>query len=171
MNSTTETPRARASRIDGVWPDWASVAAALAAWFSLNAASPAFLQFLTTDVGGLFGALVGLHGALLGFVLAALTIIMGYANSPQLRLLREAGQLPNLFRVYLAGIRSSALAMIVALGALIVRGGTPVADVLAWIVFFTTAVSLARLMRTLWVTRNVVARVGDSLARAAPKPP
>lgn len=139
----------------------------LLAWLYLAPLVPEFLSLLSTDAGVIFGALLGLHGSLLGFVLAALTIIMGYSSSPQLRVLRDAGQLPNLFLVYLAGVRASAVAAVFSLLAMLAAGGTPIAEGLAWAVALTTALSLGRLARTLWITKNVVSKVGETLNRPA----
>ena len=98
--STGDQPVPPRAWIDSPWPEWLVVAASIVGWYLLAGVSAMALPFLSADIGGVYGALVALHGALLGFVLAALTIIMGYAGSPQLRLIRDAGQLSNLFGIF-----------------------------------------------------------------------
>lgn len=124
-------------------------------------------QYLVADRTAVYAALIGLQSALLGFVLAALTIVLGYSQSPRLRVLRKGGQLPNLFNVYLAGTRSHALATLISLLALVVNGGYEVTTVLCWMVALSFLVTALRLARTLWVTKNVVEAVSADAARKA----
>lgn len=120
---------------------------------------------LSTDSSSVYGALVGLQGSLLGFVLAALTIVLGYSQSPSMEILRKSGQLPNLFRVYLAGIRSHAFATVTAIVALVVNSGYVTASLLAWLVASSSVVTAIRLGRSLWATRSVVVVVSKDRSR------
>lgn len=126
---------------------------------------PILEKILISDPQPLYAAIVSLQGALLGFVLAALAIILGYSNAPQLRILREAGQLPNLFRVYIAGIQSHATVTIIALIALMIKPSSSLSSILAWTVTLTFTLASYRLCRTLWATRQVVKNVSTSISR------
>lgn len=117
---------------------------------------PMISPILSDDSTSVFGAIAGVQGSLLGFVLAALTIVLGFSQSPQFKLLKDSGHLPTLFNVYMAGIRAHTLSTIVALVALLVNSANALAPVLAWLVTTTCVLAFVRLARTLWATKNVV---------------
>lgn len=130
-------------------------------WFS-------FRKFLVDDPQSLYGAVAGIQGSLLGFVLAALAIILGYSSAPQLRILRESGQLSNLFQVYMAGIKSHAVGAGVALLALAVKPALHLTSILAWSVALILVLSSVRLLRTLWATNCIVKSVSQCLNDEGP---
>lgn len=131
---------------------------------------PIIGPLVTGEAADVYGAVAGLQGSLLGFVLAALTIVLGYSQSPQLALLRRSNQLANLFTVYMAGIRAHALATLAAVLALIVNPANDTAPGLAWVVFFTSILAFLRLFRTLWATRAVVHQVSTTQDRSPGSP-
>jgi hypothetical protein len=159
---------AKQSALEGIWLEGLALllAGVGAAWFTA-AFQSLTSKILVADPLPAYGAIAGVQGALLGFVLAALTIVIGYANGPALRVLRDAGQLPNLLRVYTSGTRALALATVMALAALLVQSSSPIGSLLAWLVGTTSLLALLRLSRTLWATRAVVARLGAPLTRGA----
>lgn len=122
---------------------------------------------LSSDEAAVYGAITGLQGAFLGFVLAALTIVLGYSHSPELKLLKDSKQLRTLLFVYVAGIRSHAVSTVVALVALLMNPGTFLGPVMAWIVGTTCLLAFLRLFRTLWATRAVVMHIASAGPRKA----
>jgi hypothetical protein len=142
---------------DGVWPELIAVAGGflLGCWANPHI-EPLLAPLLTDQKAEVFGAILGVQGALLGFVLAALSIILGFSQAPQLKPIRDSGHLPTLFEVYMAGIRAHALSTIVALLALLLSTQNPLTPLLAWLVTTTCILAFVRLFRTLWATKNVV---------------
>lgn len=158
-------PSSRA-RFDKTWPEFV----ALVVGVGIGAYGNRFLEplvatSLTKDTASIYGAVLALQGSLLGFVLAALTIVLGFSQSPQFKLLNDAGQLPTLFNVYSAGIRAHALSTGTALVALLLNSSSGLAPVFAWIVTTTCLLALVRLGRTLWATNNIVQALASDLRR------
>lgn len=158
--------KAEPARIESWLLDALPLLLALAGSFALPAGVREQIgNALSSDSSAVYGALVGLQGSLLGFVLAALTIVLGYSQAPSMAILRDSGQLPNLFRVYLAGIRSHALATAIAIGALVISSGYASSTLFAWLVALSSMVTAVRLGRSLWATRQVVVVVSGDRAR------
>lgn len=153
----SQLPPAKASAWDSVFLDLAALGAAFVIWLlpvsgQLAGSSP----LRGADADAIYAALVGLQGALLGFVLAALAIIAGYSQSDRMQILRDARQLPNLFGVYLAATRSYALSTFVSLLALLISATPGIFNLVAIIVGATVLTSALRLLRVLRVTRVVL---------------
>lgn len=147
------------------WPEsgWFDVLAVMVGLLAGSFVDPlvhhVLSAILVSHPSGTYGVLVTLQGALLGFVLAALAIVVGYSNNDSFQIVRDAGQLPNLFRVYTSGVRSHAVATVVALLALLLDKPAALAGIFAWTVGTTTTLALIRVFRTLWATKNIVSNV------------
>jgi hypothetical protein len=126
--------------------------------------------YFSPDSTAVLGALVGLQGSLLGFVLAALTIVLGYQDRPQLNVVRASGRLKDLFRIYFAGIRAHGLATVVALLAIVMNTQGPLHAATVGLVALTSLLAIIRLARTLWVTKQVVEAVSIDLSKAPGQP-
>lgn len=151
------------AKFDHLWPEILCTAAGIAMGIWGNTVTEPMLKpFLNNEPGAVYSAIAGVQGSLLGFVLAALTIVLGYSQTPSLSLLRRSGQLPNLFRIYMAGIRAHALSTVTALGSLIANYQGELATVMAWVVATTCTLAFARLVRTLWATRAIVSQIAES---------
>jgi hypothetical protein len=149
--------KTRLSRFDGWVPEAAAfVVAVVVALFANHRIEALVHGWLASDGSGIYSALVGLHGSLLGFELAALTIVMGYIQTPRFEVIEESGQLGNLLRTYLASIRASSIAVGSALVGLVVIWPSWIYSLSGWLVTLTSTVAFMRLVRTLWVTGNVV---------------
>lgn len=115
---------------------------------------------------GLYGALAGVHAGLLGFVLAALAIVLGYAQLERFEAVRVGGHFPTLFDIYLAGVRTHTLALIACLVALFADRDDKPRELVTALVLALTALAIARLLRVIWVTRLVVGVVVKPTERA-----
>lgn len=156
------------AKVDTYYVELLAILLAVAGAFFGGASLAAQLgELLTTEQAAVYGAITGLQGAFLGFVLAALTIVLGYSRSPELQFLRDSRQLVTLLQVYLAGIRAHALATVTALLALLMHPGAVLGPYAAWIVGSTTLLAFIRLFRTLWATKAVVLHVASASPRKA----
>lgn len=154
-----EAPRALC---DSLLPDAAFVVVAVAVGLRWSD----WVQKMISDPDAIFSALAGVHAALLGFVLAALTIVLGYAQSSRFDVVRAAGHFPTLFQVYLAAVRTYALALVLCLGAVLIDSGDRTGAVSTGLVSLSTGLALLRLARVIWVTELVVAVIVRPTRRA-----
>ncbi len=106
--------------------------------------------------GAIYGTLASILGSLLGFVITALSIIIGYSTSDKFEFLRKAKPYPTLWEVLLSTIKFLSLATIsMIVGLIFDRDSSPNNFILCFCVF-TVVISLLRLKRCLWVLENVV---------------
>lgn len=106
-----------------------------------------------------YGAFAGLWGSLLGFTIAAVSIALGLAAGDRLAVVRESRHYATLWHVFIAAMRSLALATIVALAGLVAdRDAAPVHALLCLAVF-TTVLAALRVARTIWVFERLIAIV------------
>src|SRR5947207_3431345 len=76
-------------------------------------------NLLTGNRHALYGGIVTLTGSLLGFVIAAVPIILGFAQMPRLKVVRDSTQYPEVFRLFFQAIYWLSLAAIGALVSLL----------------------------------------------------
>lgn len=148
----------------------ATLMLALALGAELPAVDPRLLELLDGRRTDLYGALLALHSALLGFVLAAFTIVLGYGEGPRLGLARESTHSPRLYGSFAAAIRALAFGTIGSVVALLLdRDGQPVA-VLAYLAIAVTLLASARLGRVLLLLERIVNVLVQPLSRDVGEP-
>ncbi len=98
-----------------------------------------------------YGAFAAIFGSLLGFVITAVSIILSFASSPQLTIVRESEHYRDLWQVFISAIHFLGFATIIALGGLIFdRDDTPT----HWLLCLCTwvfVIATFRLIRCIWV--------------------
>jgi hypothetical protein len=103
-----------------------------------------------------YSTLASIFGSMLGFEITAGAAAFGAMGSDRLKRVRESTAFPQLWRVFTAGIRASALATIAALlGLLIDREAAPMAW-LAYLNIFSIILVALRTIRSAWVLTLVV---------------
>lgn len=106
--------------------------------------------------GLIYGTFAPIFGSLLGFAIAAESIVLGLSGSEHLRIVRESKHYSTLWKVFRWTIRTLALATVAALAALILdRDKVPCITYLYVSVFFGM-LAAAQLARTIWVLEQVV---------------
>ncbi len=103
-----------------------------------------------------YGALAAIFGALLGFVITAVSIVLGYAASDELTLVRSSSHYVDLWKVYKAAMRSLAIATIAGLVGLIFDSEARPTPILFYINILTTTLAFLRLGRSIWVLENII---------------
>lgn len=105
---------------------------------------------------GIYPTIIGVEGTILGFVLAALTIVLGYSQKGRFKLLHASRHWRAVFLSYTNTLRWTSVAIIVAILALIFdqdRSPSPrFAILFCWSVIFTSYF----VGRMLWVTEQIV---------------
>lgn len=121
-------------------------------------------RYATTEVAAflkdrrqdLYAALVGVHITMLGFALATLTVVLGYAQSPRFEVLRDSPWFAALFDVFTTALRFLALAFAAALGGMLFDRDSAPLDALTALAAGSTAAALASLGHLLLVLEKVV---------------
>jgi multisubunit Na+/H+ antiporter MnhF subunit len=107
----------------------------------------------------LYGVLASIFGALLGFVITTLSIVLGFSTSDRLVIVRDSKHYATLWKVFTASIRALGLATAVAVASLVIdRENHPVSFALV-ICAFTTLLATARIARSVWILERVVGLV------------
>lgn len=122
--------------------------------------------YVAADAGAAYAGIVGLHAALLGFVLAALSITAGYAQSDRFLVVRQSGKLSDLYGIYIAAAVTELVGLCLALVALLTRLPEPGRTALTFAVGGITVLALLRLARTIWITSVVVRATATPSIRA-----
>jgi hypothetical protein len=136
------------------------VALAVALAFGVWNASPGGARVVDATLAGnrgaVYGALTSLFGALLGFTIAAMAIVLGYASENRLRLVRESRHYPTLWHVFSAATRALALATCAALLGLVLDRDHAPAPLILDLCVGATALAVLRLARCLWVFERII---------------
>jgi len=93
----------------------------LLAWVLKTNQLPAFLQ---GNRGAFYGTVASIEGALLGFVIATVTIVMGFSSSPQFAIVRGSPHYQTLWLVFSSAIRALGIATAATLVALLLDRDT-----------------------------------------------
>lgn len=125
------------------------------AWYYTRAGADQIAALLTNR-GDVYGALAGVSGALLGFVITAVSIVLGYTDNDRLQIVLRSPNGPVLWNVFRSTMKVLAAATIAALLALIFdRQGSPI-PLLLFLVFFTTLLAALRVARSIWVFEYII---------------
>jgi len=117
----------------------------------------------------LYGVLATVWGALLGFIIATVTIVLGFLQTPRFKLVRESEHYGDLWKTFHSAIRVLAFATAAAIAALIADKDTPGNPnrIAFYICMFASLLAALRLARCIWILQRVVTlATGPSKARA-----
>jgi hypothetical protein len=123
---------------------------------SIHAVHRDLYSYLAKQRGGLYTTLLVVEATLLGFIVAVLTIVLGYAQASRFEVVRNSRHWNALFESYTRAMRWSAYATASFLiGLLADRDSSPhlVVTALCTASLLTSAAVLARM---LWITERVV---------------
>jgi hypothetical protein len=107
----------------------------------------------------LYGTMASIFGSLLGFVITATSIVLGFSTSDRLAVVRESAQYPMLWKTFSATIRALAGATVVALLCLLADRDSAPKSWLEVPLFLVVVLSLFRLGRTIWVLEHIISLV------------
>jgi hypothetical protein len=125
-------------------------------WFEYLSGRELVNQVLYGNRSSIYGALAAIFGALLGFVITAVSIVIGYSASERLEVVRKSKHYADLWKIFISAIRATALATMAALlGLVFDRDSSPS----TWILFlniFAFVLVLFRLGRSIWVLEQII---------------
>lgn len=148
--------RNRKSRVYFELAIFTGVSAALRGLMAIHTVHRHLYTYLMNQRGGLYTTLLTVEVTLLGFIVAILAIVLGYAQASRFEIVRRSPHWASLFESYTRAMRWSALASVLFLvGLLADRDSSPHPLVTALCIsgLLMSAVLLARM---LWVTERVV---------------
>jgi NhaP-type Na+/H+ or K+/H+ antiporter len=103
--------------------------------------------------------LTTLFGSLLGFSITAISIVIGYASSDKLAIVRNGKHYQDLWNVFKSAMIVLALATIFALLGLIFDRNPDPINYFLYINIFTIILAFFRVARCIWVMNNIISIV------------
>lgn len=134
--------------------------------FSEQQGGAAFIDpLLHGNRGALYGTLASIFGSLLGFTIAAASIVLASISSPRLRIVRQSRNAGDLWRIFSSTIRVLAVATLISLmGLLLDRDAAP-SHWIFYLLLFVFSLACLRLARTLWVLEKTILLVASESDR------
>jgi hypothetical protein len=125
-------------------------------WSVLINKGVAINNILSGNRQTLYGTLAALFGSLLGFTITAVSIVLGFAASEKLEIVKKSKHYMDLWDIFKSAIKALGFATIFALlGLVFDKDITPV-DYFLYINFFTAILSVFRIARCIWVLENII---------------
>jgi hypothetical protein len=122
-------------------------------------------SYLTNQRDGLYTTLLTVEATLLGFIVAILAIVLGYAQASRFEIVRKSRHWTGLFESYTRAMRWSAYATALFLIGLLGDRDSSPHPVITALCMVGLLMSAAVFARMLWVTERVVWVVITSGAR------
>ncbi len=113
-------------------------------------------SILNGNRSSVYGALASIFGSLLGFVITALSIIIGYSTNEKFEFLRKSDYYQKLWDILISTIKTLSIATLVMLVGLIFDRDSSPHQIILCICVFPTSLSLFRIKNCIWVLENVV---------------
>jgi len=123
---------------------------------SIHAVHRHLYSYLANQRGGLYTTLLTVEATLLGFIVAVLAIVLGYAQASRFEIVRRSRHWTSLFRSYTRAVRWTAYATALFLVGLLGDRDSSPHPVVTALCLAGLLMSAAALARMLWVTERVV---------------
>ena len=135
------------------------LSAAFAVWYFQHGGADATCKVLEGNRAAIYGAVASIFGSLLGFVITATSVVLGFSTSDKLAIVRESSEYPKLWKTFSSTIRTLALTTLVALVCLLFDKDTAPVQWLVMPLVVTLLVSLVRIMRIIWALEHIIGLV------------
>lgn len=127
-----------------------------AAWFFRFDGSPWIHNLLKDNRANIYGTLATIAGSLLGFSVAATSIVFGLLSSERLALLKKSKHYPKLWKTFFQAIQCLGILTIVVLVSLILdKEDAPISWLVIPVVLFV-GLSVVRLTRAIWILEQII---------------
>ncbi len=140
----------------------------LALWAEFFGGVNSIEQTLRGNRSAMYGTLASIFGSLLGFVITAVSIVLGYSANDRLAVVRDSEHYPLLWKTFTSAIRCLGVATLTALMGLMLDREVSSNRWVFYLCVLTTLLAVARLARCVWVLDNVVKLV-TSAPRGRPR--
>lgn len=126
---------------------------------------------LNGNRSAIYGALVSVLGALLGFAITTFSITLGFATSDRMALVRASEHHRTLWKVYKSAVRWLAIGTVAALVGLVVDRDSSTNHSVMYFVGVATVICFVRLVNTVSILEHITDLItGPSKARTADQP-
>lgn len=132
---------------------------------SIQAVHDHLYSYLANQRSGLYTTLLTVEATLLGFIVAILTIVLGYAQASRFEIVRRSRHWKALFESYTRAMRWAAYATASFLVGLLADRDSDPHPVVTTLCAASLLMSVTVLARMLWVTERVVRVVITPVAR------
>ena len=133
--------------------------AGFSVWFQRYGGAASVETVLEGNRATLYGTAASIFGSLLGFVITATSIVLGFSSFDRLAVVRGSEHYPTLWKTFSATTRALALATAIALVCLIWDRDSKPVSWLTVLLIFTVLLALFRIGRTIWVLEQIIALV------------
>jgi hypothetical protein len=113
-------------------------------------------SILKANRSAVYGTLASIFGSLLGFVITALSIIIGYSTSEKFAFLRKSKHYPTLWNVFVSTIEALSVTTIMMVAGLVFDHDISPNHLILSLCVFTFLLSLLRLISCVWVLKLVI---------------
>lgn len=132
------------------------ISGVLLVWYMWLGGQHSVDELLQQNRSPIYGTLASIFGTLLGFIITVTSIVVGFAGSSQLRVVRESQHYSTIWAVFASATRALGLATVLALLALIFDRDTKPIPLLMFALVFAATLSLFRVLRAVWILENVI---------------
>jgi hypothetical protein len=132
------------------------VTAILLLWWKYGNGIAVLKEIVHGNRGQIYGTLASIFGSLLGFVITALSVVLGFSSSDRLKVLRSSSYYKQLWDVFTSAIRVLGVTTILWLAALFFdRDGAPKPLILVFCLSISF-LAILRMGRCVWVLERIV---------------
>jgi len=104
----------------------------------------------------LYSTIASISGALLGFIITSISIVIIFVESDKLELLRKSKNYETLYRVFIAAIKYLAFTTLIAIIGLVADKDLSPHNWIMYLVFFGVLLSIFSLGRCIWVIEKLI---------------
>jgi len=124
------------------------------------------IDVLKDNRSAIYQTATSIFGSLLGFVIAALSLLISLSGSPSLKLVQESSHYPTLWKTFATANRALSLATVASFLALIFDRDSSPSRLIFFAVFYSAMLAALRMARCVWILEQVV-RVVAGKTKAA----
>jgi hypothetical protein len=106
--------------------------------------------------GAVYGSLASIFGALLGFVITSISIVLGFTDDTRFLQIRSSESYSHLWRIFTSSVRVFGAATGTALVSLMVDRDSRPCHAMQAFCFWVVLLATFRLVRTVWVLEELI---------------
>lgn len=125
-------------------------------WSDLVDGNKTLTTLLDSNRKEIYGALATIFGSLLGFIITAVSIIIGYSSTERLSPLTESKHYADLWKTFISTIKGLAIATILSLAGLIFDKDSQPFWPILYLNFWMTTFVIFRLGRSIWIFESIL---------------
>jgi len=114
------------------------------------------MNVLKDNRSAIYQTATSIFGSLLGFAIAALSLLISFSGSPSLKLVQESNHYPTLWKTFAAANRALGLATVASFLALIFDRDRSPSRLIFFAVFYAAMLAALRVARCIWILEQVV---------------